>query len=231
MLTLHARAQVLEGEKGVKCYGLAKTMSDNFKYVGYEGAPSSWVCNPACTEPWLTPVAQRILLAQIFLQEDSALALVIGCQRPRAVCITSRGVMQHRAMAGLTLLALTRRVGEQAGAARAHQERQLQGVLQLRPRKQRPDAAGHGDPHRVEGAARVEAGGAFRLTACMQFAGSAAGGVSACCLRHWYDEQVEHTRRGHAVATVNDSRSPAQSSRTCWSYGNLCRLVPYDTEL
>ena len=39
VLTLHARVQVLEGEKGVKCYGLAKTMSDNFKYVGYEGEP------------------------------------------------------------------------------------------------------------------------------------------------------------------------------------------------
>jgi len=39
---------VLEGEKGVKCYGLAKTMSDNFKYVGYEGAPIDVACTSAC---------------------------------------------------------------------------------------------------------------------------------------------------------------------------------------
>ena len=31
-------SQVLESEKGAKCYGLAKTMSDNIKYVGYEGS-------------------------------------------------------------------------------------------------------------------------------------------------------------------------------------------------
>ena len=53
---LHACAQVLEGEKGVKCYGLAKTMSDNFKYVGYEGAVINVACTSTCMEPCLTPM-------------------------------------------------------------------------------------------------------------------------------------------------------------------------------
>jgi hypothetical protein len=34
---VHPGSQVLEGEKGAMCYGLAKTLSDNIKYVGYEG--------------------------------------------------------------------------------------------------------------------------------------------------------------------------------------------------
>ena len=44
-------SQVLEGEKGVKCYGLAKTLSDNIKYLGYEGASRQAACQIQTSNP------------------------------------------------------------------------------------------------------------------------------------------------------------------------------------